>query len=282
MMRVVDPVLAALIIVVVTGIAAAAMLAVRRRAPEGSFFEDGDRAAGVFGVLATGFAVLLGLIVVIAFTSYDDSRSGAETEALTVRQQYETSQFLPAAVRPRLGGELVCYGRSVVHREWPDQEDGTLTETINPWSAALFRTLRTVRPEAPAEQSAYDKWLDQTFAREQAASERRHGAEGVIPGALWLVLFVIAAIIAGYLLLFADSGERALVQAVLMGSVVAVIAVTLLLIKNLDNPFQASFGGLEPVAMERTLRVLDDERRLVGDTTEPPCDERGVARQERP
>ena len=96
------------------------------------------------------------------------------------------------------------------------------------------------------------------------------------------MLFVIAAIIAGYLLLFADSGERALVQAVLMGSVVAVIAVTLLLIKNLDNPFQASFGGLEPVAMERTLRVLDDERRLVGDTTEPPCDERGVARQERP
>ena len=56
------------------------------------------------------------------------------------------------------------------------------------------------------------------------------------------------------------------------------IAVTLLLIKNLDNPFQASFGGLEPVAMERTLRQLDSERRLVGDTTEPPCDERGVAR----
>ena len=43
--------------------------------PEGGFFEDGDRAAGVFGVLATGFSVLLGFIVFLAFTSYDQSRT---------------------------------------------------------------------------------------------------------------------------------------------------------------------------------------------------------------
>ena len=35
------------------------MLLVRRHAPDGSYFHDGDRAAGVFGVLATGFAVLV-------------------------------------------------------------------------------------------------------------------------------------------------------------------------------------------------------------------------------
>jgi hypothetical protein len=51
---------ATLIIVVVTAIAVTAMLLVRRRAPDGSYFNDGDRAVGVFGVLATGFAVLLG------------------------------------------------------------------------------------------------------------------------------------------------------------------------------------------------------------------------------
>jgi hypothetical protein len=32
------------------------MLLVRRSAPEGSYFEDGDRASGIFGVLATAFA----------------------------------------------------------------------------------------------------------------------------------------------------------------------------------------------------------------------------------
>ena len=32
---------------------------------------------GVFGVLATGFAVLLGFVVYLAFLSYDTARSGA-------------------------------------------------------------------------------------------------------------------------------------------------------------------------------------------------------------
>jgi hypothetical protein len=73
---------AALVIVVTTALAVAAMLIVRRRAPEGSRFTDGDRASGVFGVLATGFSVLLGLVVFLAFESYDQSRTGAEEEAL--------------------------------------------------------------------------------------------------------------------------------------------------------------------------------------------------------
>ena len=41
------------------------MLAVRRKAPEGSYFADSDRAAGIFGVLATGFSVLLGFLIVV-------------------------------------------------------------------------------------------------------------------------------------------------------------------------------------------------------------------------
>ena len=72
---------AGLVVAVVTALSVTAMLVVRRRAPAGSYFEDGDRAAGVFGVLATGFAVLLGFVVFLAFESFDTSRSGAEGEA---------------------------------------------------------------------------------------------------------------------------------------------------------------------------------------------------------
>ena len=72
---------AGLVVVVVTALAITAMLLVRRKAPAGSYFEDGDRAAGVFGVLATAFAILLGFVVFLAFESFDTSRSGAEAEA---------------------------------------------------------------------------------------------------------------------------------------------------------------------------------------------------------
>jgi len=85
----------AVILTVVTAVAITAMLLVRRRAPDGSYFADGDRAAGVFGVLATGFALLSGFVVFLAFESYDTSRSGAEAEARTVAHQVRDGAVLP-------------------------------------------------------------------------------------------------------------------------------------------------------------------------------------------
>src|SRR3954447_22937192 len=267
---------AGLVVVVAAALAIGALLFLRRRAPEGSYFNDGDRASGFFGVIATGCAVLLGLVVVLAFTSYDEARTGAATEALTVAQQYEVAHLLPPAGGRRLAAELICYGRSVIDQEWPRMQDGTQSDAMNPWGIALFRSLRSVEPRTASQQAAYSKWLDQRLDREAARGARIHGASGVIPTPLWLVLYVTALMIVGFMLFFADSGERAVVQAVLIGTVVAVMAATILLIRFLDNPYRSGVGSLRPVAMERTLQLLDQERRIVGDTTPVPCDARGA------
>jgi hypothetical protein len=264
-----------LVTVSVTAVAVAAMLLVRRTAPEGSRFQDGDRASGVFGVLATGFSVLLGFIIFLAFTSYDQSRTGAEDEALVVSQQVETAQFFPSAVRGQLTGQLICYARSVVHDEWPRMEHGTQGDAINPWGVALFNTLKGVEPKTASEQSAYDKWLDQTSDREEARLNRIHGAVGVIPTSLWIVLFFISGVIFVFMLFFADSGEGAITQAVLMGSVASVITVLLILLSALDQPFHTGIGGIRPVAMERTLRVVDQAIAATGIAVDAPCDDEG-------
>src|SRR3954454_10981762 len=130
--RPVNIVRGALITIGATAFTVSVMLLVRRRAPRGSWFTDGDRASGVFGVLATGFSVLLGFIIFLAFQSYDQARSGAETEAIVVAQQVETAQFLPADVREELTGQLVCYARAVVAVEWPQMRDRTLNDAFNP------------------------------------------------------------------------------------------------------------------------------------------------------
>ena len=262
---------ATVITVGVTSVAVTAMLLVRRRAPDGGYFADGDRAAGVFGVLATGFSVLLGFIIFLAFTSYDQSRSGAEQEASVVVQQVQSAQFFPRPAAGELTGELVCYARSVVNGEWERMQAGTQGDAINPWGVKLFQTLRTVEPRTATQQSAYDKWLEQTSSREQARLDRIHGAVGVIPATLWIVLFFIASVIFVFTLFFADSGERAVVQGLLIGSVVSVMVVLLLLLYSLDDPFHDGVGGLQPVAMERTLRIVDEALRAVGTSVQPPC-----------
>ena len=267
---------AIVIVVVANVVAVGAMLLVRRRAPEGSRFKDGDRASGVFGVLAGGFAIFAGFIIFLAFTSYDQSRTGGETEALTVLQQWETAQLLPPAVRDRLSGGLVCYGRTVVEQEWPLMEEGRGGDTFNPWTIVLFRTVRLAHPAKATEQSAFDKWLDQTSDREAGRRDRLHGAEGIIPSSIWLVLFLIALVVFVFMLFFADSGEGAGAQAVLMGSATTVIVLTLLAINALDNPYAGAVGRLKPVAMERTLRLLNLARADLDQTAAPPCNARGA------
>lgn len=266
---------AALIVAAVAAPAVAAMLLVRRRAPEGSYFSDGDRASGVFGVLATGFSVLAGFVVFLSFTSYDKSRVGAEQEALALGRQIETAQFFPTPVAAELSGELICYGRSVVHVEWPEAEAGNAVGDVNPWGVELFQTLRQFQPQTPVQESAFDKWLDHTADREAARIDRVHGAEGVIPSPLWIVLILLSIVIVGYVFFFADSAERAVSQGVLMGTVASTIAAMLLLIQFLDSPFKEDVGGIQPVAMERTLRTFDQALLAVDSAPDPPCNEKG-------
>jgi hypothetical protein len=271
-------VVALVVVVLAAALGVGALLFVRRRAPEGSYFADGDRAAGVFGVLATGFSVLLGFVIFLAFTSYDESRTGAETEAITVAQQFEVANLLPQPQGRRLAGELVCYARSVVHQEWPRMQAGSQTSDTNPWGLQLYRTLRGIEPRSAAEQAAYAKWLDLRLDRETARNTRLHGASGVIPTPLWIVLAVSAVLIIGFMLVFADSGEHAAIQATFVGSVVVVIVATLLLIRFLDDPYNPGVGALKPVAMERTLTVVDQYRRALGEQEPLPCDEKGEGR----
>ena len=256
------------------------MLLVRRCAPEGSYFADGDRASGVFGVLATGFAIFAGFVIFLAFTSYDQSRAGGRTEALSVVQQFETAQFLPAESASGSPASSSATGAPSCTRSGREMEAGTADDAINPWGIALFRTLQTVSLETPAEEAAYGKWLDQTSEREEARRDRLHGAAGIIPTSLWLVLFLIAGIVFAYMLFFADSGERASSQAMLIGSATAVVVATLLAIYALDNPYRRASGASS--RSRWSVRSASSTRRAdLARPTPLPCDDEG-SRDDRP
>ncbi len=194
---------------------------------------------------------------------------------MTVAQQIQTAQTLPADVGAPLTGQLVCYGRWVIDDEWTRMENGTLGEDINPWGVAMFQTLHDVELGSPQQEAAYGKWLDQTSDREAARQARIHGSAGLMPSPLWIALFFIAAIVLAYILGFADSSERRWVQGMFMGSVVAVITTMLLLLAFLDAPFRGDVGGLQPVAMERTQLLIDQQLAVIGGDITIPCDDAG-------
>ncbi|HET6641796.1 MAG TPA: hypothetical protein VFG93_00845 [Gaiellaceae bacterium] len=94
---------------------------------------------------------------------------------------------------------------------------------------------------------------------------------------MWIVLFLTAGVVIAYLLFYADSAEHARSQAMLVGSATTVVVATLLVLFALDNPYGSAVGNIRPVAMERTLRILDETREVLGDDGRLPCDEEGRA-----
>ena len=78
------------------------------------------------------------------------------------------------------------------------------------------------------------------------------------------------------MLFFADSREGAASQAMLMGSATTVVVLTLLAINALDNPYRNGVGQIRPVAMERSLRILDSARDVVDARAPLPCDPEGA------
>jgi hypothetical protein len=98
----------------------------------------------------------------------------------------------------------------------------------------------------------------------------------MVPLSVWCVLFLSTFLVFLYLLFFADSGESAVVQGVMVGSVTAVIVAMLLVLVALNRPFEPDVGGIKPVAMERSLIVFDEARAELGISDAPPCDEDGT------
>ena len=90
----------------------------RHIAPEGGVFSGIESADGIFGVVGTGFAVLLGFVIFASFGSYQAARDYTGEEAVAVRQLATTAGYFDAENRDQLRKELACYSRAVVHDEW--------------------------------------------------------------------------------------------------------------------------------------------------------------------
>jgi quinol-cytochrome oxidoreductase complex cytochrome b subunit len=136
-------------------------------------------------------------------------------------------------------------------------------------------TIHSAKTSTPEQEAAFSKWLDQTSEREQARQDRIHGAAGITPTTVWVVLLLSAAIVFVFMLFFADSAELKRSQAMLIGSATTIVVVTLLAIWALDNPYRPGLGNIRPVAMERALVILDEARAALNDEAPIPCDDEG-------
>jgi Protein of unknown function (DUF4239) len=270
----VSPLLALSIIAPAVAIAITLMLLVRRFvAPPGAFFTDPDRAAGVFGVTGTGFAVLLAFVIFLAFSSYDRAREKASVEAVAISQLYRTANLFSPGARRQLHGELVCYARAVVHDEWKTMRDDRESPLVDDWLSRIDGTVDGMQLHGKKQQLGFDHWFDQSAERREGRRGRLAEADPIVPPLVWLALLLGGGLIIVYMCFYADPSEPTFVQALMIGGVTTMVVAGMLVVWFLDRPYTNASGSIKPTAMTTTLRQI--ERSATTSSSAPLCDQRG-------
>jgi hypothetical protein len=237
----------------------ALLLIARRLAPASGLMRDSTRANAAYTMVATAFAVLLAFVVLVAFESFNEGKSGAEAEAEAVLEMFRAAEYFPPAAGRLLQGEIACYAHAAVE-EWPEMSDGGRSRVVDLWVRRIQVTSSELRLDSPVMQEAFASMLEEQDERSVGRRERLAEAGAVVSTPVWLTLGVGGLVVVLAALLFADPRERFLVQASLLAAVTVMVVTGLLLVWFLDHPYEDAAGSVKPVAMQLTIEIMQDER----------------------
>ena len=229
-----------------------------------------------FEFLGTAFAVLLAFVVLEAYDSFNDAKSGSELEAESVLELSRTADAFDPEDNTVLKGSLVCYGRAVIHSGWPAMRDESSSPLVNDWGAQIRAEGLGLEPRSFIEKSSFRQWLTEQDERIAGRRARLAEATRVVPRPLWIVLFIGAVLTTGWVALSSSRRGSFPVQAAVVVSVAVMVTSALLLVWFLDHPFLDEHGSVTPIEMEHVLHTIDEEVERHG-TAELtlPCTETG-------
>jgi hypothetical protein len=228
------------IVVVVLAVTAAFVynrVAWRPRQAAGRTSDDGLTIAGMIGPLATLSVLLLVFVLVQTYASWSAAGDAETAEATaTLLLSREADLVKEPRTRNHVRAAVVCYATSVIHQDWPAMHDRRVSSVPTYWGArireAAVRLTRT-----SAEDNAGEHLVARDGERASARQERLGEARPTVPGALFLLMVFAVAVTLG---MFGAVTERSVgrgVHLVIVGAAGVVLAATLMLVRDLDQPY---------------------------------------------
>jgi uncharacterized protein DUF4239 len=200
------------------------------------------------------YAVLVGLIALATWESYTEVEGYVANEAVAIADLYHDMEGYPPDLRADLRGMLRDYVRFVISEEWPDQRRGIQPEAHTRLLTRLVHRMATFEPATPGRQVIHAECLRETNELLTYRRLRIHAVAGGLPGLMWLVMLLGAAVTIGMTYFFWT--ENVLVHSLLTASLSVTIALIILLILALDRPLVGQ-QSVDPEAFEEVLtRVM--------------------------
>ena len=225
---------------------------VRRIWPHPVFKENNELVGFTYAVYGLIYGVFLAFIIVVAWQSYAETERLVMHEATILSELWRDSLAFPPAFRDNIHQDLIEYAQSVVDDEWPAMAArGQVHPLTQENYERLWALTYHIRPETQNQGAYLGEFLARMNELGGARRLRILHSRAEVHNVLWLVLLIGAVPTVAYPLLF--SNKHALVQAMIMGSIMLIVMLGLLVTLYLQHPF----SGEASIRPDAFLELLD-------------------------
>jgi hypothetical protein len=203
-----------------------------------------------FATVGVLYAVLLAFAVVVVWEKFNGADSEVAVEAGAAVTIYRLAGGMEGAPGAALHEATTAYLRSAIADDWPAMARGGESPATTRTLDVIYAELLRFQPADVRAQVVMAEVLYQLDQLTQARRARLALASGIVPGILWVVLFLGAVVTIGFTFFFGAENLRA--QSLMTGALSLLIFAGLLIIVAVDRPFSGSVK-VHPDALAEVL-----------------------------
>lgn len=217
-----------------------------------------SRLTDAIAFVGGAYGIVLGLLLVFAVQHFVDTRQVSREEAITAAALFSAVEPFDVEPRDQVRHDLVCYVRALATDDWVAAQvmDPTGSENASAYGLRVQRGIQDLPLDTVSQENSHFYATEELLRLVSDRQLRLLYANPEIPPIVWVVILVAAMVFTG-LLAYQLHGDRSLARVAIGATTVVLVVIATALIM-LDRPFVGVGAALEPVALEGTLRQIQD------------------------
>lgn len=194
-----------------------------------------NAASAYFSVVATLYALLLGLIVFDSQARFEQAKSNVESEAAAGLMTFALARSLPGSMGAPLRDHFVHYVNRVLDYEWDEMQAGHMDDGSRLALIAFTEALTKYDPVTPKEQILLDKIYDNLSVIWEMRRERLDDVMTATSTLLWSSILIggAATIFLGFFFVVDNNRLQLLMTSILT----LIISVNIYIVFQYANPY---------------------------------------------
>jgi Protein of unknown function (DUF4239) len=230
------------LVAVMCGLASFGLHFMRRRVlPRIQFTEeDAHFTSTMVHSIMVFYALTVAMIAITVWETYDASAKFVSAEATALATLYRDVGAYPPAMREPLQEELRRYTEYVMHEAWPEQHKGLVPRGGVERIDRFQKILTSYAPTTAGEELVHAETLRSFNNLSDARRMRLDSVQTALPGLLWTVIFLGAALAVAGSYFFRVRDPR--LHMFLVVLLTTFFAMVIFVVFAFDRPFRGDMG----------------------------------------